>query len=268
MTQGVGQPTGGFDPNHGPAGYGPPGQPPWLPPQGSAWSPTEAIDYGWRAVTADFAGIALPLAVLAVVVFAADAVVGGVLGGLEAIAEKASSVGGSVPPLVHWGLKGSMHFVQQVVTFVIEALTMGGMVEFCLKVVRGAKPPFGTVFQGARYFLPMLVGSILLSVGTGLGLLLCLVPGIILALGCFFWSFVVVDRGVSGLDALKDSWTLTQGHKGTLFVFGVLAVLVMLAGVLACCLGAVLVSLPLLGIATAHIYLKLRGEEPASIARS
>jgi uncharacterized membrane protein len=214
-------------------------------------------------VTGDFVGIGLPLAVLTVVTGAAGGVIGGIFGVLQVLAEKALSAGGTPDPMLHAGLTAGMSLIENLISFVIQALVLGGIVDFCLRVARGNKPPFAVVFGGPRYFVPMLVGTIVMALGVVFGLLLCLIPGCILALGCLVWSYVVVDRGVGGVDALKQSWNLTQGHKGTLFVFAVLAFLVMLAGVLACCVGAILVSGPVLGIATAYIYLKLRGEEPS-----
>jgi uncharacterized membrane protein len=229
----------------------------------STWSPSEAIGFGWRAVTGDFAGIGLPLAVVTVVTGAAGGVIGVIFGVLQVLVKKALSAGGAPNPMFLAGLTAGMSVIQNLLSFVIQAVVLGGIVDFCLRVARGNKPPFAVVFGGPRYFVPMLVGMILMALGVAFGLLLCLIPGVILALGCMVWSYLVVDRGVGGFDALKQSWHLTQGHKGTLFVFAVLAFLVMLAGVLACCLGAVLVSGPVLGIATAYIYLKLSGEEPS-----
>jgi hypothetical protein len=277
MSQGTGQPPGGFGSGQG--GNGPPGSPGW--PQGGvyqppgtgpmpagalpagSWSPSEAIGFGWRAVTGDFVGIGLPLAVLTMVTGAAGGVIGGIFGGLRVVAVKALSAGGKPDPMLLVGLQVGAGLIQNLLSFVIQAVVLGGIVDFCLQVARGNKPPFAVVFGGPRYFVPMVVGMILMALGVTFGLLLCLIPGIILMLGCMLWSYVVVDRGVGGVDALKQSWELTQGHKGTLLVFALLAFLVMLAGVAACCVGAVLVSGPVLGIATAYIYLKLRGEEPS-----
>jgi uncharacterized membrane protein len=268
---------GGFGSGQG--GYGPPAGPGWpeggvYQPPGTApspagpspagsWSPSEAIGFGWRAVTGDYVGVGLPLAVIMLVTTGAGAVLGGIFGVLQVVVEKALSAGGVPDPMVHAGMSVGMSLIQNVIGFVIQALVMGGIVDFCLQVARGNKASFGVVFGGARYFVPMLVGAIVLGLGVAFGILLCLVPGIILALGCMLWQYVVVDRGVGGVDALKESWKLTGGHKGTLFGFAVLACLVMLAGVLACCVGALLLSWPVLGMATAYIYLKLRGEEPS-----
>jgi uncharacterized membrane protein len=269
MSQGTGQPPGGYGPPGGgtwPAGgvYQPPGTAP-LPaggPSAGSWSPSEAIGFGWKAVTGDFVGVALPLAAVTMAVAVVGGIIGGIFGVVQVVAQKALSGSGAPDPMVLAGINLGTSLVQNVISFSLQALVMGGIVDFSLQVARGKKPAFGVVFGGPRYFVPMLVGMLVLAIAIGFGLLLCLVPGVILALGCLLWSNIVVDRGVGGIDALKQSWELTKGHKGSLFVFTLLAGLIMLAGVLACCIGAVLVSMPLFSIATAYVYLKLQGEEP------
>jgi uncharacterized membrane protein len=88
---------------------------------------------------------------------------------------------------------------------------------------------------------------------------------VIVALGLSLFGFCIVDRGMSPVDALKESWRLTNGHKMGLFVFGLLSFLVVLAGYVACFIGAALVSAPVLLVANAYIYLKLKGEQPRLI---
>lgn len=141
------------------------------------------------------------------------------------------------------------------------ALLAGG-VPFVLAIVRGRKPPFAEVFAVKRFFVPVLLGFLLLWVATTIGFLLCIVPGVILALGLQFGFHLIVDRGMPPVDALKESWRLTQGHKGNLFVLALLLFGVQIAGVLACCIGALLVSLPIILLANAYVYLTLIGEQP------
>jgi uncharacterized membrane protein len=64
------------------------------------------------------------------------------------------------------------------------------------------------------------------------------------------------------MDALKKSWEMTQGHKLNIFVFGLLAIGVVIAGYIACFIGALLVSVPVLVVAAAYIYLSIKGEPP------
>jgi uncharacterized membrane protein len=47
-----------------------------------------------------------------------------------------------------------------------------------------------------------------------------------------------------------------------IFVFFLLGIVVVIAGYIACFIGALLVSTPVLAIAAAYIYLNIKGENP------
>jgi uncharacterized membrane protein len=155
-----------------------------------------------------------------------------------------------------------INLAQQLVSIVVQAVFLGGIVDFCLQVTRGQRPSLGVVFAGARYFVPMLIGQVLVSLAVTIGLLLCVAPGIIVALGLAFWSYPVVDGGLGPVASIQRSWAMTQGHKVNIFVFGLLAFVVLLGGLLACCVGLLAVSAPVLGIASAYVYLRLNHEHP------
>ena len=61
-----------------------------------------------------------------------------------------------------------------------------------------------------------LVGGLLI----GVGIALCVVPGIILALGFAMVNYIILDTNLSGIDPLKKSFEMMKGHKGEYFVFG------------------------------------------------
>ena len=68
-----------------------------------------------------------------------------------------------------------------------------------------------------------------------------------------------MDRNLGPIDALEESWRLTDGHKGNIFVFRLLVVALFCAGLCACCVGILLV-MPLVHIGTMYIYLRLSGQ--------
>ncbi len=138
----------------------------------------------------------------------------------------------------------------------------GGIVDLALRTARGEKTEFGTVFGGGKYFGAMLIGSLGFYVVYAIGLALCVVPGIIVALGLMPFTFVIVDEKLGGIDALKRAWALTQGHKMGLFLYILLGIAVYIGGLLACVIGVYLVSVPMLIVGQAYIYLKLKGEQP------
>jgi uncharacterized membrane protein len=144
----------------------------------------------------------------------------------------------------------------------VQSYLLGGIVHFALGVCRGKKPEFGEVFSGGRYFGKMLVGQLLFGLAYGIGLALCVVPGWIVAAGCILYAPLIVDKNMGGVDALKESWRLTTGHKLNVIVLGILLFLVVLVGYAACCVGALLVSAPIAALSLSYVYLRLVGEEP------
>jgi uncharacterized membrane protein len=108
----------------------------------------------------------------------------------------------------------------------------------------------------------MLLGTFLYTLGVTVGFAACIVPGLFLYAGWIAYSAFIVDKGMGGTEALKASWHATTPHRTNIIVYALLSGLVGLAGALACCIGALLVSFPVLMIGNAYLYLKLIGEQP------
>lgn len=77
------------------------------------------------------------------------------------------------------------------------------------------------LFSGFNRFLETLVAGLLYSVAVGVGCALLIVPGIILACG-FGMTFYILadDPNISGVDAMKQSWEMMNGHKMDFFMLG------------------------------------------------
>ena len=143
------------------------------------------------------------------------------------------------------------------VMFCIGAFVRIGSTSMWLRILRGQNQSFGASFKGAgAFFLPMLGSLFLAGLAAFGGALLCIIPGIILSFGVYFVHFMVVDKNISYVDALKASWQLTDGHKLSLFVFAILAALLNFAGILACCVGVIGTNAVVMG-AIAIIYNRL-----------
>jgi uncharacterized membrane protein len=90
------------------------------------------------------------------------------------------------------------------------------------------------------------------------GVPLLVVLLVILSLMLLFSGFLVIDRGLGPIQALKESHRITRGHKWGLFVLSLLLVLVNLAGLLALVVG-IFVSGPVTLMALTHAYRVLGG---------
>jgi uncharacterized membrane protein len=223
---------------------------------GAEWSPVDAVTFGWKALTSNFVGVSLPIVVgLIVAQLPAQAI------GLG-YAATATIVADLVDPSFIAILGYLVQATSALIGLVVQSYIMGGLTNFALKVVRGQPVSFGDVFSGGKYFGPMLVGAIGAAIATAIGVILCVIPAFIVAYGLQMYTYLIVDKGLAGIDALKRSWELTKGHKVNLFVYSLLGLGVAFAGLLACGIGLLLVSIPVLFIGTAYIYCRLNGEQP------
>ena len=121
--------------------------------------------------------------------------------------------------------------------------------------------------SGGQFFLSVLVAQFITSFAVGFGLLLLIVPGVIIAIGLCMTTPLIVDRNFGPIEALGESWKLTEGNRVNLFIFGLIAFGLVIAGSCACGVGLLLV-MPLLWISWFYIYLRMSGQQVAQIARA
>lgn len=216
----------------------------------------EAMSFAWNTLMKNFAGVALPIAVAVFVMALPVGIVAGMSGFLVGLAAE----------YVDSSFIGLFNAVVQAVSggvgLFVGAFVAGGICEFALKVARGQPVAFGDVFGGGKYFGSMFVGMIGFSVAIAIGMVLCIIPGYIVEFGLWPFAFIIVDQRLGGIDALKKAWAMTNGHKMNIFIFWLLTIVVIIAGELACGIGLLLVSMPLITLASAHMYLTLKGEPP------
>ncbi len=157
------------------------------------------------------------------------------------------------------------YFVLNLLNILVSSFMAGGMMSLSLKVARGERYDFGEIFRGAPFFLSILGANILIGLGVLFGLFLLIVPGVILGLGWMMTVPVIVDRRLGTFDAMKESWHLMEGQKLAVFLWVLLAVLLVFAGLAACCVGVLFVG-PVLQISYAYVYLKISGQRTADLS--
>ncbi|MFH1150486.1 MAG: hypothetical protein V1748_08430 [Actinomycetota bacterium] len=112
---------------------------------------------------------------------------------------------------------------------------------------------FTDLYSQYKKFLDMLVGSILYFLIVLGGLILLIVPGIYWAVKYHFWGYLIIDQGMSPVDAIKKSGQMTKGHWWHLFLFFLAMFGLGILGFLACCIG-IFVTAPIIMISIAYIY--------------
>ena len=102
-----------------------------------------------------------------------------------------------------------------------------------LKAVRGERVEVKDIFAVfQRNYWNAVVANVVVMVIVGMGFIMLVVPGIIFACRLAFVPYLVVDKQMDVMEALKVSWNMTRGHAGHIFLMGVMAFFIGIGGLL------------------------------------
>ncbi|HLD25870.1 MAG TPA: hypothetical protein VJC05_02410 [Candidatus Andersenbacteria bacterium] len=142
------------------------------------------------------------------------------------------------------------------VNFVVQLGLELGMMAVALRLIDhqliAYKDLFSRYGQLGNFFVASFVGGL----ATVAGLIVFIVPGIYIALRFSQAGYIIVDRKLKGIEALKASWQLTRGTTLQLFFFFLTLIVLNTLGTLLLLIG-LLVTLPVTQVATAHVYRRL-----------
>ena len=143
--------------------------------------------------------------------------------------------------------------VGSILDWLIGTLISMGVVAFYLKAHDNPEQVTLSALWHPHPYWSYLAATVLVGLAILLGLLLLIVPGIIFGLMFMFTSFIVIDRALGPIDAMKESKRITSGYRWRLLGFILLLALINLAGVIALVVG-LLITVPVTSIAFANAY--------------
>jgi len=108
-----------------------------------------------------------------------------------------------------------------------------------LKAARGEKPEVKDMFGGFRNYWNCVLSYLLVIAIVLIGLILLIIPGIVFSYKLSFVPYLVIDRKMTPVDAVKESWRMTGGYTWNIFFIGLLAIPVFIAGLLALIVGLI-----------------------------
>jgi uncharacterized membrane protein len=98
--------------------------------------------------------------------------------------------------------------------------------------------------------------SLLTGIIVVIGFILLIVPGIFAMIVFAFTTYLVIDRNLGPIEALKESARLTKGHRWLLLGLFFLVLLINILGAI-CLLVGLLVTIPVTSMAIIHAYRSL-----------
>jgi hypothetical protein len=171
----------------------------------------------------------------------------------------------------HDGLGNLLSLMVQVLQSLLAMVFMRSALALASDRPLQLTPPRAELFSD---FFGYLLTSIVYGLIVGVGLVLLVVPGVIWAIRFGFATFLAIDAKLDPIAALRESSRITQGVKGPLLRFALLALCVNVLGAAAFGIG-LLVTVPTTLIAAAEVLRRLQerareidqqiaAEEPAS----
>jgi len=152
-----------------------------------------------------------------------------------------------------------------VIRDIVSMLMTISLVALSFVIVDGHVPHYRNLlapFQNYKITLHYFLAMIMYILAIIVGLILLILPGIYLAIRLQFALYLVIEHeNMRPTEAFKKSWEMTKGLFWKLFVFGIIFILVNIAGFLALGVGLI-ITLPVTMIAYTQLYRKLSSHAP------
>ena len=140
-----------------------------------------------------------------------------------------------------------------VVGLLAGAFFYAGLMRMAIKQVRGQDIQTGDLFSAGDVVGGAIATQLVYGILTQIGMVLCLIPGMIVAGRGILSMPLTVDKNISGLAAFGRSWDALKNETLNAVLFSLVAGLVSGLGILACGIGG-LVTAPIYYVAVALVY--------------
>lgn len=148
-----------------------------------------------------------------------------------------------------------LDLVLYVVIFIVNTIVSMGLIRISLEFVDGKKPQFSDLFH-TKNLVNFILVSLIRGVITLIGFILLIIPGIIFSIRLQYVTYLIIDKNLPPVDAVKKSWDMTKGNVWNLFFLGILLFLINVLGAILLLVG-LFVTVPLTMLATTFVYRKL-----------
>lgn len=112
-------------------------------------------------------------------------------------------------------------------------------------------------FLRPRNVVPMIVATLLVGLVSTIGLVLCIIPGLIVTVFTLLYPLAIVDRNLSAIDGIKAAVTAARANFGQVLLAWVISTALMAIG--SFCVVLMLIAWPLTYLFLGYTWRKLSG---------
>jgi len=146
--------------------------------------------------------------------------------------------------------------VVNIIYVILNIILTIGVIKILLEIYNIGQSSYRNLISQYNLFFKFIVGNIVYVFIVFAGLALFIIPGIIWGIKFMFWPYLIIDKGLGPIEALKESSKITYGNKWNLFLFGILLALIQLLGLIALIVG-LFATIPTTMMAFVFVYKKL-----------
>lgn len=148
---------------------------------------------------------------------------------------------------------GAVGVVVNLLDFAVQIILGMGMTLIMLRIYDKVDTDYTDLVEPLHLFWKYLVMTVLVLIVVLFGFVLFIIPGIIAGIALSFASYLIIDRNMGPIEAMKESMHITNGHRWNLFLFGLTIFLFNILGALFFGVG-LLITIPISALATVHVY--------------
>lgn len=161
---------------------------------------------------------------------------------------------------------GFLPIIGWAVGVLLGSVLHAGVLYMFIRRIRGEPVELGDMFAGFNVaLLPLILAGLLVSALIAVGFVLCILPGIYLAVGYIFVLPLVIDKKLDFWPAMEVSRQVVHKQWWLMFLFAIVMILIVCLGALACGLGLI-IAMPVVYAASMYVYEDLFGQTGAASA--
>jgi uncharacterized membrane protein len=257
--------SGGYPPPPPPqgGGYPPPPQSGGYPPAaGQEYSIGDAFSWAWNKFSKNAGSLIVATLVYAIIAYAVYGIFYGLAFALAPTVTTYSYGGAEVSASAGFGVASYIMVILGTIAFLVVVFAIqSAYTSSLLEIADGQQVALGSFFK-PRNVGNVIVAGVIVAVLTTIGLILCVLPGLIVGFLTMFTVFALLDRNLSPMDAIRASVDLTRANLANAILAWLLASLVVAAGAAVCGFGVV-VAAPVASLFLVYTYRRFTGGQVA-----
>lgn len=126
------------------------------------------------------------------------------------------------------------------VAYIVQYIIYAGLYKMSLNAYNGQKADTSAYKMPLATYVKFIAACIAYCILVWVGLICCIIPGIIIGVRLMFTPFILLDEPETELtEAFKKSWVMTSGNFWSLFGLLIVALLINVVGFVCCCIGVI-----------------------------